>query len=413
LGLVAPAQPAGLAPRIVATVVDAVIVGIAWFVALWLFLELLTITGAFDPGTFKSAALGSMTLTSQQYSLALFAGGILVALRGAYLVYAWAAAGRTPGQQLTGLAVANARTGQRLSVTRAVVRWAVSELPGVGLLLGIGILVWYGAIALSTARGPSHRGFHDVAAGSMVLKTAREAAGSRRDQRMTGSIDPADEASAPQPEAASPPDALQAPPAPPPNAWQAPPAPPPNAWQAPPAPPSSWTPPPAQPGPAAGIVYAGFGVRLVAYILDGILLAIVESILGAIVIGTSFATGSLSYGSLIGLAVINLVLSGAYFIYTWTRMRASPGDRLLGIMVLNAADGSPLTMNQAAMRWLVLAGPGALATLVSYGAGAGAIISLLVFVWYIYLAWSTATDPKRQGFHDKYVQSVVVKAQLL
>ena len=43
----APAVPAGLAPRIVATLVDAVIVVIAWFVALWLFLEVLTLTGAF------------------------------------------------------------------------------------------------------------------------------------------------------------------------------------------------------------------------------------------------------------------------------------------------------------------------------------------------------------------------------
>ncbi len=393
-------MPAGLAPRIVATLVDAVIVVIAWFVALWLFLEVLTLTGAFDPSTFSSASFGSMTLTSQQYGLALFAGGILVALRGAYLVYAWVALGRTPGQQLMGLVMADARTGERLTLPRAVVRWVVSELPGLAFLMGIGILVWYGAIALSSARGPTHRGFHDVVAGSVVLRRPREATGSRRVRGMTGPIDPAGQAPEPQQEVTPPP----------PSGWQTPPAGP-SSWQAPPSPPS-WTPPPTQPGPAAGVAYAGFGIRLVAYIIDGILLAIVETILGSIVVGAAFAGGTIGYGSLIGLAVINLVLSGAYFIYTWTRMRASPGDRLLGIMVLNAADGSPLTPNQAAMRWLVLAGPGALATLVSYGAGAGAILSLLVLLWYIYLAWSTATDPKRQGFHDKYVQSVVVKAQL-
>lgn len=404
-------QPAGMVPRTAATVIDALIVGVAWFVAIWLFLELLTITGAFDPTTFQSSAIGDMTLTSQQYGLAIFAGGILVALRGAYLVYGWTALGRTPGQELAGLAVTDAATGGRLSLRRSAVRWFVSELPGVGLLLSIGILVWYGAIALTTARSPSRRGLHDVAAGSMIVRRPREAAGSGRSARMTGSIDPAGQAPGPQQDQTPPPPgAWQAPP-PPPDSWQAPPAPP-AGWQAPPVAPASWAPPPTQPGPAAGIVYAGFVVRLVAYILDGILLAIVESILGAIVVGASLTSGTLGYGSLIGLAVINLVLSGAYFIYTWTRMRASPGDRLLGLMVLNSADGSALTVNQAALRWVLLAGPGALATLGSYGFGVGALISLLVLAWYIYLAWSTATDPKRQGFHDKYVNSVVVKASL-
>ena len=61
-------QPAGMVPRTAATVIDAVIVGIAWFVAIWLFLELLTITGAFDPTTFQSSAIGDMMLTSQPVS---------------------------------------------------------------------------------------------------------------------------------------------------------------------------------------------------------------------------------------------------------------------------------------------------------------------------------------------------------
>jgi uncharacterized RDD family membrane protein YckC len=93
-------------------------------------------------------------------------------------------------------------------------------------------------------------------------------------------------------------------------------------------------------------------------------------------------------------------------------MRASPGDRVLGLMVLKEADGSPLTMNQAAIRWLVLAGPSALYSVVVYAGGFGPLLGLVVFAWYLYLAYSTATDPKRQGFHDKYVHSVVVKATL-
>lgn len=191
-------------------------------------------------------------------------------------------------------------------------------------------------------------------------------------------------------------------------------------WTPPTVPPSSWSPPPVEQGPAAGITYAGFVVRLIAYIIDGILLAIVNAIFSAILRPTSFDvyTGQFSYnyGALLITTVISLAISAAYFIYTWSNMRASPGDRVLGLMVLNEADGSPLTMNQSALRWLILAGPGALSSLVigagGTGIGIGALVGLLVFLWYIYLAWTTATDPKRQGFHDKYVHSVVVKATL-
>ncbi len=195
-----------------------------------------------------------------------------------------------------------------------------------------------------------------------------------------------------------------------PGAW--PQSPPPSSGWSPSGGPASWSPPPVAPGPAAGITYAGFVVRLVAYIIDGILLGIVGGILAAVVVGASFATGTIGLGALGIIAVIDLVLSAAYFIYTWTRMRASPGDRLLGLMVLNAADGAPLTTNQATVRWILLAGPGALANLGTYGFGVGALVSLLVLAWYVYLAWTTATDPRRQGFHDKYVGSVVVKATL-
>ena len=167
---------AGFAPRLAATLVDAAIVVVAWFVAIWLFLEAVTLTGALDPATLQSPSLGAMTLTDQQYALAMFAAGILFVIRGAYLVYGWATSGATPGQQLLRLSVADSRTGGRLSVGRSAVRWFVSELPGLGLLLGPGILVWYVAVALSLGRNPERRGIHDIAAGSVVMRRTRQGA---------------------------------------------------------------------------------------------------------------------------------------------------------------------------------------------------------------------------------------------
>ena len=171
-----PTERAGFGPRLAATLVDLVIVVIAWFVAIWLFLEAVTLTGALDPATLQSPSLDTMTLTDQQYTLAMFASGILFVIRGAYLIYGWATTGATPGQQLLRLSVTDARTGGRLSVRRSAVRWIVSELPGLGLLLGPGILVWYVAVALSIGRNPERRGIHDIAAGSVMVRRARQGA---------------------------------------------------------------------------------------------------------------------------------------------------------------------------------------------------------------------------------------------
>jgi uncharacterized RDD family membrane protein YckC len=44
-----------------------------------------------------------------------------------------------------------------------------------------------------------------------------------------------------------------------------------------------------------------------------------------------------------------------------------------------------------------------------YGNFLGLLVSLAGFGWTVYLLYTTANDPKRQGFHDKYVKSVVVK----
>ncbi|MGC8635170.1 MAG: RDD family protein [Candidatus Limnocylindrales bacterium] len=168
---------AGLVVRVGATLIDAVVVGVVWFIAVWLFLEAVTLTGALNPATMQPPSLSAMSLTPQQYALVAFAAGMLYVVRGADLVYGWSAAGATPGQQILGLRIADARSGGRLSAGRSLVRWLVSELPGIGLLLGVAILFWFAAVALSIFRNRERRGFHDVAAGSVVLRRRGEAAG--------------------------------------------------------------------------------------------------------------------------------------------------------------------------------------------------------------------------------------------
>jgi hypothetical protein len=112
------------------------------------------------------------------------------------------------------------------------------------------------------------------------------------------------------------------------------------------------------------------------------------------------------------LLLIYAAGSAVYFIYTWTRLRGSPGQRVLGLETLNAADGAVLTQPQAIRRWLYLFGPFVLAQVASFMLGGlGALLGLLTFGYAIYLLYSAANSPTRQGFHDVQASTVVVKVQ--
>ena len=56
-------------------------------------------------------------------------------------------------------------------------------------------------------------------------------------------------------------------------------------------------------------------------------------------------------------AIIGLAISGGYFIYTWTKRRATIGMQVLGMQVGDAGTGATLTQDQAIKRWLALGAP--------------------------------------------------------
>jgi uncharacterized RDD family membrane protein YckC len=188
-------------------------------------------------------------------------------------------------------------------------------------------------------------------------------------------------------------------------------APPPaGGWAAPP--------PPVQAGPA-GFVYADVPNRAIAYIIDVILVAIVVGIINGILGGLGLASATIQPGTLnisinvVGLivsAIVGAAISAAYFIYMWTSMRATIGMRLLGMQIGNAGDGKTLTMDQAVRRWLAIALPSLLAQILFVIPLIGALLGLVAFGWLIYLIWTTAKSPTKQGFHDVYAHTQVVKA---
>ena len=93
-------------------------------------------------------------------------------------------------------------------------------------------------------------------------------------------------------------------------------------------------------------------------------------------------------------------------------MRGTIGMKVLGMQIGNAGDGKTLTQDQGVRRWLVLFGRQVLsqAATLSIGGALGSLLALAVLAWYIFLLWTTYSSPTKQGWHDHFANSMVVKA---
>ena len=198
---------------------------------------------------------------------------------------------------------------------------------------------------------------------------------------------------------------------------------PPASDSPPPAPPPAWAAPAPAPVPgAAGFVFADVPNRIFALIIDAIILGIIGIVVSAVIgsilgpqyevkvndgFDVSVTTNFLSAGVTL---VASLVVSAVYWIYTWTAMRGSPGMKFLGMQVGNYPDGATLTQNQAIRRWVALGGPLPLVQQLNQLPVLGVLIGLATLGYFAYLLWSTAKSPTKQGFHDLFANSVVVKA---
>ncbi len=205
---------------------------------------------------------------------------------------------------------------------------------------------------------------------------------------------------------------------------------PPPSWQQPPqqpVPPSA-PPPPAQPpawtanltstapvaGPA-GYVYGDIPNRSIAYIIDAIIIGIIRLILSAITLAIfGNKVQNLTDPSTLSVLVFAILWYGvvvAYFWYTWTRMRATVGMKLLGMQIGHEVDGRTITDNAAIIRIVAMFGPWFVADLLSaFALGFGIIANLVAFIWFLALLYTTAKSPTKQGLHDQYAHTMVVKA---
>ena len=152
-----------------------------------------------------------------------------------------------------------------------------------------------------------------------------------------------------------------------------------------PAPPIAWEAPPDEAGPAPGYAFGGPGERLVAYILDTIIISIgviVSIIVGLIVTAIVPALGI----PLLIIAV--LVISVGYFPYFWVKGGQTLGMRRFNLYVVRDKDGGPIGAGAAILRLI--------------GYWIDGLVLYLGFIWIL-------IDKRKRGWHDLIAGTVVVK----
>jgi uncharacterized RDD family membrane protein YckC len=196
-----------------------------------------------------------------------------------------------------------------------------------------------------------------------------------------------------------PPDPGSGPPAepPPPPPGGPPPGYPPPGYPPPGYPQPGYPPPPGYPqppgygppGPAPGLAYADFGVRLLAYIIDLVVMGMVGFLIRVPLVQNR--SGWAAYGITV---VVQLVVHGAYLITLWQRGQTL-GMRALNLSVLRASDGGLLTLEESVRRFIPF--------------GLALITGPIGFIVWIAMAVTVTTDSRGQGVHDRLGGSVVVR----
>jgi uncharacterized RDD family membrane protein YckC len=172
------------------------------------------------------------------------------------------------------------------------------------------------------------------------------------------------------------------------------------------------------PGPV-GLLYADVPNRIMALIIDIIALSVIGFGLAWLFGGLVSEPGALdsSGGQLDIVAflivlVLQLALSFAYFGGLWTLVGATAGMRLLALRIGDESDGRAITWRQALIRWLILGIPALLSSLAVYVPNTiGLILGALGVVWLLLLLYTMAQSPTRQGLHDRYAHTILVRVR--
>jgi uncharacterized RDD family membrane protein YckC len=129
--------------------------------------------------------------------------------------------------------------------------------------------------------------------------------------------------------------------------------------------------------------FAGFWIRVGAYLLDGVIVAM-GVIVGVIaVVALAFVSPAIAVAAVVALYAVAI----GYQPYMWWKYGATLGQRAVGIRVVRDVDGGPISGGSAVIRF----------------------IGIIVSGWVLYLGliW-VAFEPRKRGWHDMMAGTVVI-----
>jgi uncharacterized RDD family membrane protein YckC len=134
------------------------------------------------------------------------------------------------------------------------------------------------------------------------------------------------------------------------------------------------------------VVYAGFWIRVAASAIDSLLIMAFTFPILFLIYGKAYFSSS---QLIVGPAdfIISWILPATAVVLFWTKRQATPGKTIFSLRVIDADSGAPLSFGQSVRRYL-----GYFVSVMPFGLG---------------LLW-IGFDAKKQGWHDKLANSIVV-----
>jgi hypothetical protein len=173
-----------------------------------------------------------------------------------------------------------------------------------------------------------------------------------------------------------------------------------------------------------GRVRASFMRRVVAFLIDGLTIAVVGFavlVVATVVIGPTVRlqldAPEAPVAEVIGWRVIVnsallFVVSAAYFVLSWSRMSFTPGQALLGLIVTSEPPGErrTLAVGPATIRWALLGAPLGLAAALTIEAPLMFLaVAVLSFGWFAALILTTLLSRNGRGLHDRLTGTTVIR----
>lgn len=148
------------------------------------------------------------------------------------------------------------------------------------------------------------------------------------------------------------------------------------------------------PQPYAQLNYAGFWIRVVAYVIDSIIVSIIGGVLGFVLgliaglVNPNAVADSQTNSVAVANYVVGFLLSFAYYAGLWTLNGATFGQRICGLRVVDDYTFQPIGPVKATIRYFAM--------WLSFA---------LCFLGVLWVAF----DSHKQGLHDKLAGTLVVR----